>query len=666
MASVTDISAVLRGESHVGLFSLVAAVKKAPSGTRVWELAQQRNGTRAKKLQLPVTDEGRVIGNRKATKIVSAAQIPIAARFVFTIDEAIAFFEDQTLVEALSELVRSCGGQEVEVQAVQDMATLVLSERDAAAQIQRELCPEATKLRITVQGDVVYGSIIDYLNFQLKLDGHNIWSNWLKADFEKWIIECPIQCPSRPNSVLELEAAAIIYHQPEGEKNATPMTTYQGFCYITRRCVGMSAVSDALGDEAVRCLSRYKVGDTSMHRELEENSRTVAPVEKAFVLGLAEAAAQTQQLSQQLSQQVSQLDCPPPEVMQKLWQLAIHEKSETLLLEEAGKRAVSKAEEEASLRKVQTDEEAYARAVQAVDETRKAVEEARARAVQAEEEARVRAVQAEEETRKAVEEARVRAVQAEEETRKAVEEARARSSKAEEETCKAVEEARVRASKAEEEKRNIEEKISTKLVKSRASAEMATISAGKKRDLTVLKAEELEVMERLLAAKSRMAAALAAAPVSSPAVPATVSAAVSTAVSTAVTTAVTAAAPVASPSASPSASPAASSSGFPAAFPALVLAPKAAKQRRLLGTGDNPDYVSYRKAYISDSEIPKDRQEADDWYKKALAIQIKNRPSNYTYSAMKLYDFGTRNINGDLVQKDMCCPPRRLAQEEMR
>jgi hypothetical protein len=274
MASVTDISAVMRGESHVGLFSLVAAVKKSPLGKRVWEIAVKRNGTRAKKLQLPVTDEGRVTGNHRDTKIVSASQIPIAARFVFTIDEAIAFFGDQTLVEALSELVRSCGGQEVEVQAVQDMATLVLSERDAAAQIQRELCPGATKLRITVQGDVVYGSILDYLNFQLKLDGHHVWNNWLKADFEKWA------------------NAAIIYHKPEGESHATSMTTYQGFCYITRRCVGRSAVSDALADNALLCFSRYKVGDNSMHRELEENSRTAAPVEKAFVLGLEKAAAQ--------------------------------------------------------------------------------------------------------------------------------------------------------------------------------------------------------------------------------------------------------------------------------------------------------------------------------------------------------------------------------------
>jgi hypothetical protein len=281
MATPLAISQVFRSGSHVGLYSLVAAVRGATSGKTAWENFVIRNDARSKKLELPVTSEGHVKGNRQNTKIVLPAQISIAVRFVLTIDEAIAFFDNSSLVEALSDLIRRCGG---DASLAHDMAKLVLSERDAVAQLERVLCPEGIhgKFRITVEGDIVYGSIFDYLNFRLELDGHQAWTNWLKTDFEKWAIK------SSESQGFTL----ITYHKSDGDTHVTPMTTYEGFCYITRRCVGRSTVSDAAADEALKCLSRYKVGDSSMHGELDENSKTASPLEKAFVLGVEGAQQQ--------------------------------------------------------------------------------------------------------------------------------------------------------------------------------------------------------------------------------------------------------------------------------------------------------------------------------------------------------------------------------------
>jgi hypothetical protein len=289
MATPLAISQVFRSGSHVGLYSLVAAVKGVTPGTRVWENSVNRNDAHSKKLELPVTSDGHVTGNRRNTKIVLPAQISIAVRFVLTIDEAIAFFDNSSLVEALSDLTRSCGG---DASLAHDMAKLVLSERDAVAQLERVLCPEGIngKFRITVEGDVVYGSIFDYLSIRLELDGHHTWTNWLKTDFEKWAIDSPYPDLDSPYPELDSPAprvsALLIYHKSEGDTSVTPMTTYEGFCYITRRCVGRSTVSDAAADEALKCLSRYKVGDSSMHGELDENSKTASPFEKAFVLGV--------------------------------------------------------------------------------------------------------------------------------------------------------------------------------------------------------------------------------------------------------------------------------------------------------------------------------------------------------------------------------------------
>jgi hypothetical protein len=401
----------------------------------------------------------------------------------------------------------------------------------------------------------------------------------MKADFEAWVKNSTDRALEIADLVADgsigsiggsiggsIQKSLLIYHKADGETNMTPMTTYEGFCYITRRCVGKSKVSDAVADEALLCLSRYKVGDASMHKELEENSKTSASIEKAFVLGVKTAEDSEECQTIQTIQKIQKIDCfanPPPEVIQKFWEIALQEKSETFHAEEAGKRAVFKAEEEARCRASKAEEEARCR-------TSKAEEDARCRTSKAEEDARCR-------------------------TSKAEEDARCRTSKAEEE-------AHSRTSKAEEEAK-------IRLIKSRAFAEQATISASKKRDVTTFKADELEAMERVIAATARLPAVVP--PVIVPAVERT----------------------------------------------------ESAKRSRRVGVGDNPDFAAYRAAGISDDQIPKDRKEADAWYKRAFTIQLKNRPSTWNNACMRLYEFGARDISGNPVPRAMCCPPVRAPQQ---
>jgi hypothetical protein len=442
MASPQAIRGVTHTEQNVGLYALVAAVKGLPTGKRAWELAVKKNHRRSKKLQVPLTTEGRVPGNRQMTKITHASQISISVRFVLTDEEAELFFGTSELVEALSDLTRACGG---DAGSITLTARMVLSERQVSSQLQRVLCPDgsAGDVRLTVEAGVVYGSILDYLSARLGLNGHHTWSNWLKADFEAWpgLTGCDLKRAGEVAHGATRISPKLIYHKPDGESHATPMTTYEGFCYVTRRCVGKSKVSDAMADEALLCLSRYKVGDASMHKELEENSQRAAPEEKAFVLGVQGAQYQIQQ--------TDYFTNPPPDVMHQLWKITSKEKAHTSRVEEECKQSVFKASEEARARTSKAGEEAMLRKMKAGEETI-CIEEAGTQNVfKAEEEALVR-------------------------TPNADEEALARTL-------------------------HSNEHVTIKLLKSKAYVEVDTTLAGKKRDKVTFRPEELEAMERVLA-----------------------------------------------------------------------------------------------------------------------------------------------------------------------
>ena len=71
------------------------------------------------------------------------------------------------------------------------------------------------------------------------------------------------------------------------------------------------------------------------------------------------------------------------------------------------------------------------------------------------------------------------------------------------------------------------------------------------------------------------------------------------------------------------------------------------------------EFAAYRAAGIADDAVPKDQKQADAWYKRAFAIQLKNRPSSWNNNTTKLYDYNARDIYGERVAPELCAPPRR-------
>jgi hypothetical protein len=360
---------------------------------------------------------------------------------------------------------------------------------------------------------------------------------------------------------------------------------------------------------------------------------------------------------------------PPHDMVQQFWISAIKEKTLTFQAEEAWKRAVFKVNEEAHAKTSKADGEAHAWALKADaeartqtlkadEEARQAVAEARTQTLKADEEARQAVAGARTQTLKADEEARQAVAGARTQTLKADEEAHARTSKADEEAhvrnSKADEEAHVRNSKADEEARSrtskadeeahawmlkadaeartqtlkADEEAKIKVIKSSARADLAKISAEKKRVVTVCKADELEAMERIVAATARLSS-----------MPAAIS-------------------PLSADSNALLEAPELATTVVPD-----QIAPEQppVKRRRQIGAGYKPEFACYRAVGISDSDVPKDHTEANLWYKKALRIQMERRPPEANNGRMKLCPFGTTRLdNGLMVPYNVSTPPRRL------
>ena len=203
---------------------------------------------------------------------------------------------------------------------------------------------------------------------------------------------------------------------------------------------------------------------------------------------------------------------------------------------------------------------------------------------------------------------KAKTLQVQEQSRRATieaeEEAKAKRIEADEEAKAkrfAVEEAaKSQVSKAEAQTLIVEEKAKAALIKAEYAAKQATVSNTSKQETSKAKAAVAEANERESAARSRIAESYP-------------------------------------------------STKRQRTLPAPVSVP----------SDPNPDFVSYRAAGIRDDAIPKDAAQADLWYKKAMRIQIQNRPPDWNNNATKLYDFGARTIHGEAVPRDMCCPPRR-------
>jgi hypothetical protein len=296
-------------ETRIGLYKFLEAVRKCPSGGRTaWENVVEQNARRASPLPLPDLTVGKVPGNRQNTKLFSPSDIGAVLRVALNQEAQQELYSSAKAIQELCDLIIRAGG---DTEYIRSAERVFNSEQSKRAEHLSMACPITTEDNFLVErvGDRLYAGIIMHLTVNLKLDGKSIWYNWLEADFKEWALSQVNEghrgaikldhCHALDNvldGALESASDLFIYHKPDGYKQPTPMTTYAGLCYITRRCVGRSKVSDELADQALKNLARFKAGDVRMHKELIENGQTAAPVEKAFVLGVNEAIAQQKQL----------------------------------------------------------------------------------------------------------------------------------------------------------------------------------------------------------------------------------------------------------------------------------------------------------------------------------------------------------------------------------
>ena len=551
MATIRDVPLQIGGR-RIGLYKLCAALKPgACDGKKAWESAVKRNSRRSAPLGLPVLSTGRVLGNHMPTSVIETSDVPKALLILLTEKEACDFYGSTDKVQALGDLVEKAGGQRT------DLSEAALSVLDAAKKLEDQALAlsngdDMARFRLQMFDGVIYGSIIDYLNYRLKLDGSHVWTDWLEEDFVSWTASRSLHEGSPQltrRSVVDEAGEAIhdailpdlICHKFDGEPRATPMTHHEGFSYVTRRCMGRSLVSDVLADEALGCFSRYKVGDPKLHEEIVENGKTASAVEKAFVLGTGNI-------------QIQDFDTPSAEIVAEYWRLAVRERVSTLSRGEAAKRETVEAAEAAKRATILAEEAAKRVTIQAEEAAKRAAVDAKTATTEAEEAAKRKTIELAEKLKRT---------------------------------------SAIALSKAEVAEIHLE--------CSKKAAEQAEVVGARKRQTATDRAAENEARERELSSRKRLAEMSGEIPKRHRSEPA----------------------PLAS-----------------AALP-------------------DPELASYRAAGVADGDVPKDKKQADAWYKRAFAIQLKNRPREWNNNTAKLYDYKACDIYGERVPLEMCAPPRR-------
>jgi hypothetical protein len=290
------------GGTRIGLYKFLEAVRRCPSGGKAaWEKAIEQNDRRASPLPLPDLSVGKVLGNRQNTKLFSPSDIGSVLRVALNNEAQQELYSSSAKLQDLCDLVIRAKGN---AECIRSAERVFQSEQALRVEQLSMVCPIAIDSPVERIGNSIYAGIITYLTMILKLDGSHIWTDWLEADFREWSAKQAHRHSRNSGSdgahggALDHASTSpplLIYHKSDGRNMPTPMTTYEGLCYITMRCVGRSKVSDELADQALKSLARYKVGDARMHQELIENAQTAAPAEREFVLGVSEAIAQNQQ-----------------------------------------------------------------------------------------------------------------------------------------------------------------------------------------------------------------------------------------------------------------------------------------------------------------------------------------------------------------------------------
>jgi hypothetical protein len=272
MPSASSICQVPGGQLYVGLFCLIESVTRVAhtgadghadghaDGIQTWELAYKRNEKRVSKIETPDICEVQELGGSKTLKIIHVSQIHSLIRFVLVEEDAETFLSDSSLVDSLRKLSGSCGGDakhELQLQVAIETIRSELYEKSRQDHVSSGC---TLKMRNSVRGDALYNSIIDFLNFRLGLNGIDEWNRWLLVFFESWVDSlCSLSnVPELSNfsavTSIDSENAnskQLIYLAAEDEEFTTPMTTYEGLCYITKLCVSKCSVSEAKADEAL-------------------------------------------------------------------------------------------------------------------------------------------------------------------------------------------------------------------------------------------------------------------------------------------------------------------------------------------------------------------------------------------------------------------------------
>jgi hypothetical protein len=296
------LAAVARStDGHgLGLYSLVgAALPEASSGAGAWKDALNRNERleEADRREVPETYMGKVEGNRKTTHIVRFELAPSVVSFVLK-DPLGEFFQNDEARETLAELAGRAPTEAV--------ATSLVAAAAELAERAQQLCPlpalaagsaVPTQLRTTTRTGQLLGSVRNFVSW-LGLDETHAWSNWLEAAFLAELKAVTLSCAEgncggiRDQIRDQIREPVLEHIVLPGARLATPMTNYAGFCLILRLCAGRSAISDAMIDEATNTLGRLKVGDQTLHGEIDQNAASASAAERAFVLGPAAAAQQ--------------------------------------------------------------------------------------------------------------------------------------------------------------------------------------------------------------------------------------------------------------------------------------------------------------------------------------------------------------------------------------
>ena len=188
---IADVPLSVDGR-HISLYALVAAVSGKPpnEGRDLWTQATRR--LKARRLPAPpVTEKGRVPGNRQKTPLIPPQHAAEAVRIV--LQEPETFFRDRGCRGALKELLVKTGLEDVSsvdrvAREIDANAAELVAQRTAMILPGFQGYAQECEMRTwkDERGDV-YGSVYDFLRW-LGLDNdqykHNDWHNWLKAEFE--------------------------------------------------------------------------------------------------------------------------------------------------------------------------------------------------------------------------------------------------------------------------------------------------------------------------------------------------------------------------------------------------------------------------------------------------------------------------------------------------